>query len=79
MGRINWAKHGHTYSRRELHVLYLTGALHRAEGHYGAPVNPIGRREYDYGQECVDRGLIVINDPQAMRAFIADVREGRFP
>lgn len=82
--QINWRAHAKTRKEpltwRDHQVAWLTGALSMvSEDRIYGPASPELLREFLYGQSCVDRGMIAINNVPAFRAFIEDVRTGRWP
>ncbi len=61
------------------HACFLAGALNTVTRDLLPPVNAELLQDYLLGAEMADRGFIRITDPDAMRAFIEEVRMGRWP
>ena len=65
--------------QRAAHVLFLQGCLQAVTGEFIGPANREALQHFLEGQTAVHRGQVRSTDPTAMRAFIEDVKSGRWP
>lgn len=74
-----WKNNGLKLTKRQEHVLFLKGALNAVTNDRYPPVDREAMRHFVEGGQAVHQGIVVINDVDAMRDFIADVQSGKWP
>lgn len=65
------------YRRKK--ALFLRGALASVTGDNTFPVTPEAQKEFWLGQDAVASGMLVINDPDALRIHIGKIEAGEVP
>lgn len=75
----SWQNRGLKLTKRQEYVLFLKGALSAVTNETHPPADREAMRHFLEGGQAVQQGIIVINDPEAMRMFISDVQSGKWP